>query len=601
MALEFTDKIYVPSLVAPSGGEISTHHIRIGDTYSRTFAVVQYPREVSINWLGELLNLKIESRIAIYVEGMDNSKIRQMLNKKFVENASNNIVREQQGMVKDFESEVLASDLESMMHDLAEGTDKIVRVHFFITISAPDKKMLEDLSEIVERKLASLNIDFRILVGQAYEGFVSSMFNPSPVGEMLPYSLIPASSTASMFPFSLSEFSDEYSSDKDIRIFAGLNTATGTLVFMDVFKNQNGNTIVLGKTRSGKSYFVKDVVAQLVMQDVDVVVVDPMSEYGMLAEALNEDESKPNVVTLSIAGKNHINPFDIYKFSDEDFSITFAEKIAYIENLVQIMLEGELTQEERSILSKAIVETYRKKGFTEKHPGKTPPTFRDLFNELSTGEEFADFSAKKQNAAQVIASKLARFVDSRGKYASFFSSQTNVDPSNQMIVFDVSGITNENTIYRDIGFYMILRYLWDRIRKKPPEKKIVIVIDEARLFMINKQIRQEISDMIAKIAKYNAAIYLISQSVKDFGTVEGMRIVGQSGLKVLFSLDPTEVDEMGDIFKLKNQEKNFITMVRKGYALFIREDLRAGVKIIADPAINSLITTNPGEWKEWGS
>lgn len=600
--LKFTDKIYIPSLVAPAGGEIGTHEIRIDDTYSRTFVVTQYPRQVSLNWLGEILNLQLESRIAIFVEGFDDSKARNLLKKKYVETASTNDVRAQNGTVPDFEAGVASEDTLNMLRDIAEGNDRIIKVYFLITISAIDKKALDDMSDLVGRKLMSLGMDYRVMVGQAYEGFISTMPNPHPYGEYLPYNVLPTSSTASMFPFSLAELSDEYTSDSDIRVFAGINTATGTLVLMDMFKNQNGNTVILGKTRGGKSYFAKSVITQLIMQDVDVVVVDPMGEYGALANALNEDPKHSNIVSLSIAGKNHINPFDIYKYGDEKFGITFAEKVEYIETLVQIMLEGELTQEERSILNTAIIETYKRKGYTADHPGKQkPPTFKDLFDELSTGEEFADFSVTKQNAAQKIASKLSRFVDPKGKYATFFNSQTNVNPKNQMIVFNVTGITNEHSTYRDIGFYMILRYIWERVRRKPPEKKLVIVIDEARLFMINEYVRQEISDMIAKISKYNAAVYLISQSAKDFGSTEGMRIVAQSGLKVLFPLDPTEVDEMGTIFKLKEQEKNFITMNRTGYALFVRDNFRAGVKILADPALKELIQTTPGEWKEWNS
>lgn len=601
MALKFTDKIYIPSLIAPAGGEISSHQIRMDDTYSRTFVITQYPRQVSLNWLGEVINLQIESRIAIFIEGMDDAKARNLLKKKFVDAASTNDMRAEQGTVPDFDANVASADTLQMLQDIAEGQDKIVKVHFLLTISSVDKKALEDMSDLVGRKLMSLGMDYRVMVGQAYEGFISTLPTPHPYGEFLPYSVLPASSAASMFPFSLSELSDEYSSDKDIRVFAGINTATGTLVLMDMFKNQNGNTIILGKTRSGKSYFAKNTITQLVMQDVDVVVVDPMSEYGLLANALNEDTKHSNIVSLSIAGKNHINPFDVYKFGNESFGITFAEKIEYIETLVQIMLEGELTQEERSILNTAIIETYKRKGYTANHPGKEPPTFKDLFDELSTGEEFADFSVKKQNAAQVIASKLSRFVDPKGKYATFFNSQTNVDPKNQIIVFDVTGITNEHTTYRDIGFYMILRYIWERVKRKPPQKKVVVVIDEARLFMVNKYVRREISEMIAKISKYNAAIYLISQSVKDFGTTEGMRIVAQSGIKIMFTLDATEVKEMGEVFKLKEQEKNFITMNRTGYALFIRDNFRAGVKIIADPALADFITTTPGEWKEWES
>ncbi|MEM3503431.1 MAG: ATP-binding protein [Nitrososphaeria archaeon] len=599
MRYEVPDKIFAPTLIAPSGGYFTTDHIKIGNTYYTTVVLVQYPREVSIGWFNDLLNLPLDSRIAIYIEGVKHDVFLKKLQKRYVQAQGTNLMRQEQGQIPDFESTVIAEDIAGIMQAIAEGKEKLVNTYVFITLSSPTLDGLEKDLEYLVQKLSSANIEFRRMIMQAKEGFYNTLPNISPVGSFLPSNIEPATAIASMFPFSIAEINDEFKNENDIRIIEGINVFTNSLVLIDPFKNQNGNTVVLGKTRSGKSFYVKNTIMQLLTQGVEVIVIDPLAEYCKMADAINDDNKTSAIVSFSMSGSYILNPFDIYTFADEDPKITFSEKKEFLISLIEIMVNGELNAEEKSVVAKAITNTYKRKGITEENlKAKEMPTMKDFYNELVLGESFAEFGQRK-NIAQKIAEKIERYVE--GKYATFFTGQTNINPVAPFVVFDISKVANEeNTTFKNIAYYIILNYLWKRTRSRNVKKPLVLVLDEAKLFMDSDQIRRIISGIVGKIAKYNASVYLISQSVKDFGTtIEGTRIVAQCGLKVLFSQDPVEVEEVIETFGLTNYEAEAITKTVPGQALFIRDDMRILVKIVAPDFLKPLITTDPGRWTEW--
>ena len=125
---------------------------------------------------------------------------------------------------------------------------------------------------------------------------------------------------------------------------------------------------------------------------------------------------------------------------------------------------GTLTPAEDGILDKAILDTYALKGITLQtaDPSKMePPTMHELVDVLMTTQG-------GENMAQT----LKKYTD--GSYAGLFDKQTNVELSNQMIVFQIRDLEEQ---LRPIAMYVILNFLWNRIRAEP--KRRFLVIDEA--------------------------------------------------------------------------------------------------------------------------
>lgn len=69
--------------------------------------------------------------------------------------------------------------------------------------------------------------------------------------------------------------------------------------FIDVFRRDdervNSNTVIIGKSGSGKSYCTKMLLANLASDNAKVYILDPENEYGTLAENLNGRVLKEDV------------------------------------------------------------------------------------------------------------------------------------------------------------------------------------------------------------------------------------------------------------------------------------------------------------------
>src|SRR5574344_1909717 len=87
--------------------------------------------------------------------------------------------------------------------------------------------------------------------------------------------------------------------------------------FPDFFKRDlthvNSNLIVIGQSGSGKSYATKTVLANLATEGAKVYVLDPESEYGVLAENLGGSH-----IDASDGSKGRINPFEIMTTMDDE-------------------------------------------------------------------------------------------------------------------------------------------------------------------------------------------------------------------------------------------------------------------------------------------
>src|SRR4030042_1629911 len=152
---------------------------------------------------------------------------------------------------------------------------------------------------------------------------------------------------STVFPF----VSANLSSNKGI--LYGINRHNNSLIIFDRFSMENGNTVIFGKSGSGKSYGVKVEILRSLMFGTDIIVIDPENEYQYLAETTDGAFFK-----ISLNSKHHINPFDISPPGpDETSEEMIRSKIMDLVGLLRVAL-GELPPEENSILDRALTEVY---------------------------------------------------------------------------------------------------------------------------------------------------------------------------------------------------------------------------------------------------
>ena len=107
---------------------------------------------------------------------------------------------------------------------------------------------------------------------------------------------------------------------------------------------------------------------------------------------------------------------------------------------------------------------------------------------------------------------------------------------------------------RPIAMYIILNYIWNRVRSEL--KKRILVIDEAWSMMQHEDSAKFLYGLVKRARKYYLGVTTITQDVEDFIKSDyGKPIITNSSLQLLLKQAPSAVDTLAKIFNLTDGEK----------------------------------------------
>lgn len=114
----------------------------------------------------------------------------------------------------------------------------------------------------------------------------------------------------------------------------------------------NANFFCLGPSGSGKSFHMNSVVAQLLMQDTDVVMIDTGDSYEGISHYFHG-----TYIAYSKEKPISMNPFSI---TPEEYNLNFGEKKQFLKSLIFLIFKGneEPTKIEDKIINQTLVEYY---------------------------------------------------------------------------------------------------------------------------------------------------------------------------------------------------------------------------------------------------
>lgn len=138
-----------------------------------------------------------------------------------------------------------------------------------------------------------------------------------------------------------------YTDRQGIPVSIDITGKEGKIKFTD-----NANFFCLGPSGSGKSFHMNSVVAQLLMQDTDVVMIDTGDSYEGISHYFHGTYiaySKENPISM--------NPFSI---TPDEYNLNFGEKKQFLKSLIFLIFKGnrEPTKIEDKIINQTLVEYY---------------------------------------------------------------------------------------------------------------------------------------------------------------------------------------------------------------------------------------------------
>ncbi len=561
-------------LVAPPAIEVDFDTIKIGDRWFRTLFVAGYPRFVSANWLEPLISFNHTLDIAMYVYPTKSEEVLENLKRRVGEMEATIQSDMKRGRVIEPSVQVALEDALALQQELAKGAQRFFQFGLYVTIPA---KTLEDLNKTtkqVEATLASLLIITKRAILQTEEGFKTTL----PMGQdrIVVTRNMDTTSLATTFPFTTSELTANEG------ILYGINEHNDSLVIFDRFTLENANSVVFGKSGSGKSYMIKLEIMRSLMFDTEVIVIDPESEYEALSHAMGGE-----YIRFHFGSQTKINPFDLSLFTKtktEDEESELNQKILSLHGFFRVVM-GKLTASEDAILDRALILTYKQRGITPDPSTQTkePPLMEDLYKVLVGMEE---------PLARGLADRLEKFV--KGSLVGIFDQQTNVEIRNQLTVFTIRDLEEE---LRPIAMYLILDYIWTKVRRDP--KRRILIVDEAWYMMKYPDSGNFLNSMAKRARKYYLGLTTITQDVEDFLSVDlGKAIIQNSSIQILMKQSSAAIDKVAGVFYLSEGEQHLLLSADIGEGLFFAGPAHAAIRVISSPEEHALATTKPQELAE---
>lgn len=557
-------------LISPAGVQVRNKDVLINDLYSRTLYAYNWPNYIYPNWMMQTINQDVTMDIVQYIYPSTNKAIMKMLRKKVAELRSSIRMLEQRGIVRDPTLEAALQDAEELRDLLARGQEKLFQFGMYLTIYAEDEERLKKVQTDVESVLGGKLVLTKPAMFQMEHAWTSTL--PICQDEIEINRNMNTSPLAASFPFSSSDLTDDHG------ILYGINRHNDSLIIFDRFDLPNANSNIFATSGAGKSFTAKLELLRHMMLGTEVLVIDPENEYTNLCQAVGG-----SFIPLSIQSQFRINPFDLpqaVRGDDASPGEILRAAVINLHGLLRLML-GPITPSEDGILDKAILDTYALSGITLQNAdpkGIDPPTLGQLVDVLLTTEG-------GENMAKI----LQKYTT--GSFAGLFDQKTNVDLNSQMIVFQIRDLEEQ---LRPIAIYIVLNFLWNRIRTEL--KKRILVIDEAWNLMQHEDSARFLYGIVKRARKYYLGVTTITQDIDDF--VEspfGKPIITNSSLQVLLKQSPTTVDNLQKLFYLTDGEKYVLLNSDVGQGILFAGYKHVAMQVIASAEETALVTTKPTE------
>lgn len=557
----------VRDIIAPAAFVVTPNYLQLGAMYVKTMFVFTYPRYLETNWLSPIINYDLTMDIGMYIHPLESKNVMYDLKKQIGKLESTRQIEAEKGSPRDPEIETALGDIESLRDVLQRGEIRLFQFGMYFTIYANTPEELGNIVEQLESTLGGMLIYTKETLLQMEQGFTATL--PLMMDEINVLRNLDTGSLSSTFPFVSTELT------QDSGILYGINRHNNSLIIFDRFSLENANSVVFAKSGSGKSYAVKLEILRYLMLGTDVVIVDPENEYKSLCEAVGG-----SYLTISLNSEHRINPFDLphsQKESTESGEDVLRSTISSVHGLVNLMVGG-LSPEEDAVVDKALYETYGVKDITTDPESQKnePPVLQDFYNVLSN-----------MNGTDSLRARLSKYTE--GTYANLFNQTTNFELKPGFVVFSVRDLEEQ---LRPIAMYLILNYIWTKIRMDM--RRRIMVIDEAWWMMQYEDSAKFLYGLVKRARKYYLGVTVISQDVEDFlGSRYGKAVVANSSMQLLMKQSTSSIDIITETFNLTEGEKYLLLESDVGEGLFFAGLNHVAVKVVASYAEDQIITTDP--------
>ena len=478
-----------------------------GSTYRSVWAIREYPTDTDEQAILRHLGDRSGVTLRIYTRHVTPAEERKIISNAASRNRMN---RGSGDIQKEIVAESNLNDVMNLIAQMHRDREPLVHCAVFIETSAPTLEKLKEMKADVEAELTRSKISVDKLFLRQKEGFKSTQpCGDNVLGEQFER-VLPAVSAANLYPFN-------YSGKADPEGFYIGHDKYGSNLFIDFQRRTddktNANVLILGNSGQGKSYLMKLLLCNIRESGMDVICLDPESEYIDLT--LNLDGCYIDLTS----GEYIINVLEPKKWDDDGGSI-LSRHLSFLRDFFRSYKD--FTSSEIDVLEIFLERLYESKGITDKTvlsslSHNDYPILSDLYvfaeNELNRYEDKKGNIYTKETVRDLCLKLKSICI---GADSKFFNGHTNIT-SDKFICFGVKGIMESDTSIKNAMLFNVLSYMSDALLTKG---NTAAFLDEMYLFLTNLTAIEYIRNAMKRVRKKDSAVIIASQNIEDFNRAD---------------------------------------------------------------------------------
>ena len=578
-------------LIAPGAVKFYVDYYILGDSYRCAWAIREYPPTTSAQAIlarfgeREGVTLRIYSRI---VDAAEQRKIIQNATRKNRMLSTSNDVQET------INAEGNMEDVVELLANMRREREPLLHCAVFMELQAQNLDKLKELQAEIGMELTREKLSVDRLSLRQKEGFLS--VHPAGYNAFgVEYErVLPASSTANLYPFS-------YSGKTDPHGFYIGRDRFGTNILVDFDRRAedvtNGSALILGNSGQGKSYLLKLLLTNFRESGKDIIGLDVEGEYEDLCGNLG------GCYLDFMSGQYRINLLEPKAWSDGQPELDYAaegdgivpeafrkatrlsQHIAFLKDFFRSYKD--FSDSHIDAIEIMVSRLYAKYGigdstdFDRLQPSDYPvlSDLYDLIEEEYKGYEQGQKSLFTDNLLRDIS--LGLYSMCKGSEARFFDGHTNIS-DDKFLFFGLKGLMETNRKLKDAVLFNLLSYMNHKLLVNG---NTVAAIDELYMYLSNLTAIEYIRNASKRVRKKDSNIVLASQNIEDF-LIDGIREYTKPLFSIpshhfLFNAGSIDPQIYRDALQMEPSEFELIRYPERGICMYRCGNERYLLQVIA--------------------
>ena len=558
--------------ICPDSIEKHSDYLKLGERYARVLYLKDYASYIKDSMVSELTEMNRNLMLSIDVLPVPTDEaVREVESRLLgVETNITNWQRKQNqnnnfSAVVPYDMELQRKESKEFLDDLTTRDQRMM----FAVITAETKEQLEADTETILSTARKHMCQMATLKYQQLDGLNTVL----PIGtrKINAFRTLTTESLAVFIPFKVQEIMDKGG------IYFGENAISHNLIMCNKGNLLNQSAFVLGVPGSGKSFSVKELIAFLILNtEDDILICDPEGEYSPLVEAMGDVGS---VVKVSAGGRDRLNAMYMVDGYGENNPIVV--KSEFIMSLIEQIDKKGVGPQQKSIIDRCIASVYKRAYETGTVP--TLSTLREMLLEQPEPE------------AKQIALSLELYTTGS---LDIFGHESNVNLDKRVVVFDIHGLGAQ---LKPTGLLVITDTMLNRVTLNWKKgKRTHVFIDEFHVVFENEFSAQFFNSAWRQFRKRNAYPTAITQNVEYLlDSVQASTMLSNSEFIVMLNQAASDRGQLAKLLNISNEQMSYITNADPGCGL-----IKYGGALVPfvnrfprDTNLYELMTTRPGEGK----